>query len=665
MMTSPQITVRHLLVGLVAFALVSSSGSVQAATATWVRFQTDVTGYAGFGTASAIDTRRGQAVLFGMWNFPVCVGVSCSGYSDAQVTAFARYAAAPSLVAPVVLPGSPSPRSDACAAYDSLRDEVWLFGGRQVDAVRCRTAGCPERLPLDDLWRLDLSVDPPQWHAVDVTGARPAGRHDATLVVDPLAHRLLLFGGHDSTGTAFGDLWSLPLDGPWNWTELTPAGPAPSARWSATALVDAARARMLLVGGATPLGSVSEVWSLDLSGTLTWSPLTVKGIAPTGVSRALIDTGRDLVLAYGGPGEIATFGLSGSPAWTSLPSTGEPSVYTLGGFGYDPVHDVVWLPYEQACCFGLGGGQAQHWLLTLADPPAVPALQPVLDSVRWSREVLTQWWRARPQRPGARAITVEFSVTAGSWGALATRPAPDTTEGGVIGERTDSGFSPGQAYESRLSWTDGVFAQNGGAVALAAPPGPLAMDFTIDAATFDSTGTVNIIWQAADDSLSFVAQPVAERLDLGGWAALANIWPDSNHRIVFGETLAPSLTSVDYRIRWAGPLGSTTGGAVHLTRAAAPPPPPPPPPAGDSLFLSLPRPNPVTMTALLDYRMFAQGPGTITLLDLNGRVVREWSVSGPGGTGFSADLRGVSPGLYLLQLRQGPHRSAKRIAVVR
>src|ERR1051325_11973731 len=58
----------------------------QAATGTWLHFQSDGTGYSGFGTACTIDTRRGEAVMFGMWNYPVCFGLNCTGYRSEEHT---------------------------------------------------------------------------------------------------------------------------------------------------------------------------------------------------------------------------------------------------------------------------------------------------------------------------------------------------------------------------------------------------------------------------------------------------------------------------------------------------------------------------------------------------------------------------------------------------
>ena len=649
-----------MLAGLTAL----SPSPSDAQSGTWVKFSSGNDTHSGNGTTCAIDTRRGQAVLFGMWHYPACFGVSCFGYYDADVTAFARFGPDPVLVPPTTLPGSPGRRSDACAAYDSLADQVWLFGGRSVNASFCRAADCPERVPLDDLWRLDLSVDPPQWHEVLVSGARPPGRHDAALVVDPIGRRLLLFGGHDSSGTAFADLWEMPLEGPYAWAASQPSGPGPSARWSATALFDRARKRVLVVGGFTPTGSATDVWSLDVSGPLVWSPLAVGGAAPAAVSRAMLDPGRDLVLTYGGAANLSTFNLAGSPAWAPLSTTGGPSTDNLGGFGYDPVHDVLWLPYHETFPTGRFDGNVAHWLFTLATPPSVPVLDPVLDSVRYVRGSATLSWRLRPRRTDYHSATVEWSPSSGVWLPALTVPAPDTSGTGV--QAVIAGLVQDQDVPTRVAWLDGAFPQAGGASLVHTSPGPIDMAFDIAADSIVRGGGVHIVWHVHDDSLSRLSQPSVQwNAEISGWVTLLTDWPDANYNLSFGSYLAPDPPTADFRLRWDGPLGEVTGGYVTLSHEGPPPPPPPPPPTGDSLFISPPRPNPVTTAAGIDYRLPRAGPGTITLHDLHGRIVRRWTVTAASAHSYPLEVQGLDPGLYLLNLRQAGRNTSTRIVIFR
>ena len=654
-------TALRLLVPLLGLLLCALPMPGQAATGSWLPFQRDISGYAGFGTATAIDTRRGEAVMFGMWNYPACFGLNCGPYTNYDVTAFARFAPDPVVAPPSTLPGSPGARSDACAAYDSLGDQVWLFGGRFAVNSLCTEFGCPKRPALDDLWRLDLSAQ--TWHAVAVTGSKPPARYDAALIVDPVAHRLLLFGGHDSTGTVFGDVWSIPLAGPYVWSELHPAGVGPSARWSATALWDQARQRLLFVGGSDASGGVTDVWSLDLFGPLAWSSVAVAGTAPAGVFHAILDVGRDLVLAYGGPTNIATFNLSNSPNWIPLDAAGGPSTFVSrsGGFGYDPLHDVIWLPYAEASTPPGPGAYANHWILTLAQPTPPAALDPVLDSVHYVHGFEQQWWRLRPRNPDYSSVAVQLGRGDGTWGpGVSLQPAPDTSEGGVT-----TGLIPlatnfaGVAYETRVTWTQNALTRTGGQTSLQAPYGPVDMQFGIDTATVTPAGAVHVVWRALDDSLSLLTPFLVERKEAGVWTSVLNGWPDAEQRIVLSETVAADTTALDYRIRWDGPQGVAYGGAVHLRGTTGTPPPEPGP-----FFLSSPRPNPATVAAVFDFGLPAAGPATVKLFDLNGRKVRERTVESPSTTS-ALDLRGLRPGLYLMWLEQGTHTTSKRLVVFR
>src|SRR5262249_26234467 len=128
------------------------------------------------------------------------------------------------------------------------------------------------------------------------------------------------------------------------------------------------------------------------------------------------------------------------------------------------------------------------------------------------------------------------------------------------------------------------------------------------------------------------------------------------------ETLAAGVTEVDYRIRWAGPLGATYGGDVHLVGGS---PPPPPPPVEPGLFLSRPRPNPAGPIAALDFDLPSPNPGTLDLFDLHGRRMREWTAPGARARDFPLDLNGVGTGLYVLRLEQGSRNTSVRILIVK
>ena len=60
-----------------------------------------------------------------------------------------------------------------------------------------------------------------QWRQLGPTGVAPSPRNNASAIYDPVAHRLVVFGGRSSKGD-LNDLWSLDLN-LMTWSELSPA----------------------------------------------------------------------------------------------------------------------------------------------------------------------------------------------------------------------------------------------------------------------------------------------------------------------------------------------------------------------------------------------------------------------------------------------------------
>jgi hypothetical protein len=118
--------------------------------------------------------------------------------------------------------------------------------------------------PLDDIWAFDLATD--TW--TNVTPAtRPSGRYFTALVYDASNRRATVFGGQTASAPT-NEAWVFDL---WThaWTQLSPTGTAPSARWGATGIHDAANDRMLIFGGNDGVVR-NDVWALnDLSDTAT------------------------------------------------------------------------------------------------------------------------------------------------------------------------------------------------------------------------------------------------------------------------------------------------------------------------------------------------------------------------------------------------------------
>ncbi|PYM08967.1 MAG: hypothetical protein DMD82_01220, partial [Candidatus Rokuibacteriota bacterium] len=127
---------------------------------------------------------------------------------------------------------APTARKWAGVILDPLRDRMLVI------------AGYPG--PQGDVWVQPFS-GPSLWSRLLPAGAAPSARFAHSVIYQPTQDRVILFGGFD---TAFrNDVWALSLSGTPTWSQLTPAGPPPPARWAHVAIYDAARDRMIVFGG--------------------------------------------------------------------------------------------------------------------------------------------------------------------------------------------------------------------------------------------------------------------------------------------------------------------------------------------------------------------------------------------------------------------------------
>ena len=146
----------------------------------------------------------------------------------------------------------PTPRSDATAIYDPVRDRMIVFGGFD---------GMPTW--KGDVWELTFS--PLAWNQITVLGG-PTARSRHAAIYDPVNDGMVVFGGWDGTGHWTNDVWNLSLAGSPSWHDITPsAGSAPDPRWGHTAIYDAANRRLVIFGGSAATGFFfDDAWALSL-----------------------------------------------------------------------------------------------------------------------------------------------------------------------------------------------------------------------------------------------------------------------------------------------------------------------------------------------------------------------------------------------------------------
>jgi galactose oxidase-like protein len=243
--------------------------------------------------------------------------------------------------------GIPQMCGDHNFVYDPPRNRLLSIGNTWVGTFQASEM---------QVWALSLD-EPRVWRRLDIVGDLPPRRDEFSLVYDTLRDRFLLFGGvHYARGRADDwvedqdDVWSFsPVDN--QWTRLTPVN-SPGARRRHWAGYDAARDRMLVVGGSRSgfraWGSIFDCWALPLgTDSPRWTPLGPE--APhlglgyySPEMAAALDPLRDRLLVWDGNTAVSALNLANSTAWTPLLVAGDlPAPRTQFGITFDPAGDQL------------------------------------------------------------------------------------------------------------------------------------------------------------------------------------------------------------------------------------------------------------------------------------------------------------------------------------
>jgi len=312
-----------------------------AGTPTWTLLTSDWPPSARGYHSAIYDSARDRMVVFGGW----------TGAGDSNDVWALSLAGTPAWTELMPYGTPPSERSDHSAIYDPVRDRMVVFGGHSGSI-------------LNDVWALSLAGTP-AWTQLTPSGTPPSGRAGHSAIYDPLRDRMVVFGGY--SGSTLNDVWALSLAGTPAWTQLTPSGTPPSARYLHSTIYDPVRDRMMVFGGYS--GSLTnDVWVLSLAGTLAWTQLTPSGIPP--IARyehsAIYDPVRDRMVVFGGYSgsvlkDVWALSFADMPAWAMLTTDTPPSPRHSHTAICDPVRDRM-------VVFGGNDGSGGHnevWALGL------------------------------------------------------------------------------------------------------------------------------------------------------------------------------------------------------------------------------------------------------------------------------------------------------------
>lgn len=320
------------------------------------------------------------------------------------------------------IPGPlPTPRERHTAIYDPVRDRMVVCGGyysyptgtmqltdawaldlvsqtwEELPSVDWLTSMVDQAAVYDPVadrmvvfggqvtpstaWQLPLGAEEP-WSALIDTRA-PLPQTEATLVCCAAQDRMVLFGGRRGS-TPLGDAFALAYEGPLAWSALGSGSPGPSPRYGQAATYDAQHHRVIVFGGFD--GSYrADVWALDPTGEGTWSAIVPPNAGPDGRAyhTMVYDAARDRVVVFGGYNgsylnDAWALELSGSMRWKELtPSGSLPSPRGGHVAVANPACDEMVIfgggstgPLNDAWSLSFGGGGAWVRLNPPGTPPA-------------------------------------------------------------------------------------------------------------------------------------------------------------------------------------------------------------------------------------------------------------------------------------------------------
>lgn len=228
--------------------------------------------------AMVFDAARSEVVLFGGVGFAIEAGtLNNFDLDDTWAWNGAAWALKPTAVAP-------SKRHNHAMAFDTVRQEVVLFGGA-VGVIGPETR-------LQDTWIWNGSV----W-AQRTPASRPSSRSLHSLTFDPVRNETVLFGGRSGTNnSAMNDTWG------WNGTSWTqrkahnPLSAAPPPLVAHAAGFDPVRGRVVVFAGYDLAGGTDSVW--EWNGT-AWT----QRVGPPSrryFHSMVFDRGRSEIVLFGG-----------------------------------------------------------------------------------------------------------------------------------------------------------------------------------------------------------------------------------------------------------------------------------------------------------------------------------------------------------------------------
>ncbi len=216
----------------------------------------------------------------------------------------------------LVYQGGPPPRVQSGMAYDAVRREVLIFGGRFGNTH------------YDDAWAWDGK----SWRFV--SAGEPSKRAFHGMAYDAARDRMVVFGGEPGPNQLMSDTWTFDGD---TWT-LADEG-EPQARYAYGMAYDRTRSEAVMFSGAGAL--LGDTWLHDGS---RWRLASTGGPSRRQRASMAYDEGRAVSVLFAGadsndPADAATWEWNGG-TWSLRATSGPPPRYSAP-MAYDSARQVT------------------------------------------------------------------------------------------------------------------------------------------------------------------------------------------------------------------------------------------------------------------------------------------------------------------------------------
>ncbi len=188
----------------------------------------------------------------------------------------------------------PMVRAGHSLVYEPSSGRVFMFGGQ----TSVQDEDGAVFADLGDIWAYDPAGN--TWSKLRPRAPYPVGRYAHSMVYAPSINKLVMFGGWGANGV-LNDTWA--YDPAANaWTNLTPSGTVPYARYSASMAYDPSTGVALMFGGLISDTKVfNDTWAYDPMAN-SWKKLSPSGTPPSprGAHAMSYDPSSGQMIMFGG-----------------------------------------------------------------------------------------------------------------------------------------------------------------------------------------------------------------------------------------------------------------------------------------------------------------------------------------------------------------------------